>query len=53
MSHKTGGYASDMTDAQWAWIEPQIPVLFNGTDFFANRDPVLDAALQVIRARNH
>ena len=26
MSHKTSGYASDVTDAQWAVIEPLIPV---------------------------
>ena len=26
MSHKANGYASDLTDAQWALIEPLIPV---------------------------
>src|SRR5579862_6332332 len=26
VSHKTSGYASDMSDAQWAIIEPLIPV---------------------------
>ena len=26
MSHKPDGYASDVTDAQWALIEPLIPV---------------------------
>jgi hypothetical protein len=33
------------------WIVPQIPVHFTSTDYFANRDPVLQAALDVIHVR--
>jgi hypothetical protein len=31
------------------WIAPEIPVALSSEDYFANRDPVLDAVLTVIR----
>jgi tetratricopeptide (TPR) repeat protein len=31
------------------WIAPDIPVELSSTDYFANRDPALDAVLEVIR----
>lgn len=30
------------------WIAPRIPVTLSSTDYFANRDPVLEAVLQLI-----
>jgi len=30
------------------WIAPKIPVELSSADYFANRDPVLDAVLEVI-----
>jgi hypothetical protein len=30
------------------WIAPQIPVTLQSTDYFTNRDPVMDAVLRVI-----
>lgn len=32
----------------WVWIAPQIPVDLSAGDYFANRDPVLQAVLDVI-----
>ena len=31
------------------WIAPRIPVRLTARDYFANRDPVLDAVLEVMR----
>jgi tetratricopeptide (TPR) repeat protein len=36
---------------QRMWIAPKIPVALSSADYFANRDPVLDAVLQVIADR--
>ena len=33
-----------------SWIAPAIPVELSSADYFANRDPVLDAVLALIRA---
>lgn len=32
------------------WIAPEIPVALSSTDYFANRDPALDAVLRLIRS---
>ena len=32
----------------WLWIAPEIPVALSADDYFANRDPVLKAVLDVI-----
>jgi tetratricopeptide (TPR) repeat protein len=42
-----------MTDDQdqRTWIAPKIPVELTSADYFANRDPVLDTVLEVIRGR--
>ena len=39
----------DMDQRQW--IAPKIPVQLSSTDYFANRDPLLEAVLEVIRAK--
>ena len=40
-------YSSDWTDAR-IWIAPQVPVSLSSHDYFANRDPVFDAAIDLI-----
>jgi hypothetical protein len=34
------------------WIAPKIPVALSSEDYFANRDPVMDTVLDVIRSKN-
>ena len=33
------------------WIAPDVPVALTAADYFANRDPALDAVLELIRRR--
>ena len=49
MSHKAGGYASDLTDAQWAVIEPLIPVYEWGRPRELDRRSVVNAIFYVDR----
>ena len=46
--HLLGWHMVDGADTR-AWIAPRIPVRLTSRDWFANRDPVLDAVLQVVR----
>ena len=51
--HSTGSISSrwhmvDGADTR-VWIAPRIPVRLTARDYFANRDPVLDAVLEVMR----
>ncbi|MEP6764860.1 MAG: hypothetical protein ABJB66_11140 [Gemmatimonadaceae bacterium] len=43
---------SDPWDAREA-IEPQLPVMVFGTDYFAGRDPVMERVLRVIQERSY
>ncbi len=47
MSHETSGYASDMTDEQWAIIEPLIPVYKWGRPRELDMRRVVDAMFYV------
>jgi hypothetical protein len=33
------------------WVAPQVPVAVSSVDYFANRDPVLETALDLISER--
>jgi hypothetical protein len=35
----------------WAFIAPTIPAELSSKDFFANRDPILEAVINVIKGR--
>jgi tetratricopeptide (TPR) repeat protein len=50
MTISTRYHQTDDQD-QRTWIAPRIPVELSSEDYFANRDPVLDAVLQVIQKR--
>jgi tetratricopeptide (TPR) repeat protein len=52
MTISTRYHQTDDQD-QRTWIAPKIPVELSSADYFANRDPVLDAVLAVIAARPH
>jgi tetratricopeptide (TPR) repeat protein len=49
MTISTRYHQTDDQD-QRTWIAPKIPVELSSLDYFANRDPMLDAVLEVIRA---
>jgi hypothetical protein len=49
MTISTRYHQTDDQD-QRTWIAPKIPVDLSSADYFANRDPVLDAVREVIRA---
>jgi tetratricopeptide (TPR) repeat protein len=51
MTISTRYHQTDDQD-QRTWIAPKIPVELRSADYFANRDPVLDAVLQVIASRS-
>jgi tetratricopeptide (TPR) repeat protein len=51
MTISTRYHQTDDQD-QRTWIAPKIPVELSSADYFANRDPVLDAVLQVIRSHS-
>ena len=38
-------------DDERRWIPPQVPVTLSSKDYFANRDPALDAVLRIIRGQ--
>jgi hypothetical protein len=48
MTISTRYHQTDDQD-QRTWIAPKIPVALSSSDYFANRDPVLDAVLSVIK----
>jgi tetratricopeptide (TPR) repeat protein len=48
MTISTRYHQTDDQD-QRKWIAPKIPVELSSADYFANRDPVLDTVLEVIR----
>jgi hypothetical protein len=50
MTISTRYHQSDDQDRR-TWIAPKIPVELVSEDYFANRDPVLDAVLRVIHSR--
>jgi len=50
MTISTRYHQTDDQD-QRTWIAPKIPVQLSSEDYFANRDPVLDAVLNVIERR--
>ena len=49
MSHKRGGYASDLTDAQWDLIAPLIPVYKWGRPRELDMRRVVDAILYIVK----
>ena len=49
MSHKPKGYASDLTDAQWAFIKPLIPVYVWGRPRKLDMRRVVNAILYVLK----
>jgi len=51
MTISTRYHQTDDQD-QRTWIAPKIPVELSSADYFANRDPVLDAVLQVIHSHS-
>jgi tetratricopeptide (TPR) repeat protein len=51
MTISTRYHQTDDQD-QRTWIAPKIPVELASEDYFANRDPVLDAVLRVIHSRS-
>jgi tetratricopeptide (TPR) repeat protein len=51
MTISTRYHQTDDQD-QRTWIAPKIPVELSSADYFANRDPVMDAVLQVIRSHS-
>jgi C-terminal processing protease CtpA/Prc len=51
MTISTRYHQTDDQD-QRTWIAPKIPVELSSEEYFANRDPVLDAVLRVIQVRS-
>jgi tetratricopeptide (TPR) repeat protein len=51
MTISTRYHQTDDQD-QRTWIAPKIPVELSSADYFANRDPVMDAVLKVIAGRS-
>ena len=49
MSHNQGRYASDVTDAQWALIEPLIPVYERGRPRELDMRGVVNAIFYVLK----
>ncbi len=50
MTISTRYHQTDDQDRR-VWIAPKIPVALSSEDYFANRDPALDAVLETIRAQ--
>jgi hypothetical protein len=50
MTISTRYHQTDDQDRR-TWIAPKIPVALSSEDYFANRDPVMDAVLETIRTR--
>lgn len=52
MTISTRYHQTDDQD-QRTWIAPKIPVELSSADYFANRDPVMEAVLEVIKSHSH
>jgi tetratricopeptide (TPR) repeat protein len=50
VSISTGYHQGNASDP-WVWIAPAIPVALSSKDYFANRDPVLEAVINVIEGK--